>query len=172
MSDDFEKEEYFTIVDIVGEFDKRLLTVKGWGVTLSLAILGFGFQYKSYGLFLVAAASSLAFWSIEAVMKRHQMRYYPRMREIEANRYETAPEKEKSAPRIDWAWEQAENIYKEGTALTEVERRGKERPFRWGWLFLHVALPHAITLILGGLLFWLGVKTKLCGFTFGAMITK
>jgi hypothetical protein len=36
--------EYYEIVRIVGEFDGRLMTVKGWGVTLSLAALGWGFQ--------------------------------------------------------------------------------------------------------------------------------
>jgi len=29
----------------------------------------------------------VAFWSLEGTIKRHQMRYYPRMREIEVNRY-------------------------------------------------------------------------------------
>lgn len=31
--------EYYVILKIVGDFDARLLTVKGWGVTLSLAAL-------------------------------------------------------------------------------------------------------------------------------------
>lgn len=36
--------EYTKLLDIVNGFDQRLLTVKGWGVTLSLASLGLGFQ--------------------------------------------------------------------------------------------------------------------------------
>jgi hypothetical protein len=63
--------EYYEVFQIVNEFDMRLLTVKGWGVTLSLAALAWGFQYAHYGLFLVAALSGLAFWLIEGVMKRH-----------------------------------------------------------------------------------------------------
>ena len=86
MNDEAELQEYFALVKSVSDFDQRLLTVKSWGVTLSLAALGFGFQYRSYGMFIVAAASSLAFWSLEGEMKRHQMRHYPRMREIEVNR--------------------------------------------------------------------------------------
>ena len=49
--------EYYEILKIVGDFDGRLMTVKGWGVTLSLAALGLGFQYGRYGLFLVASLS-------------------------------------------------------------------------------------------------------------------
>jgi hypothetical protein len=40
MSEDFLAKEYFALEDIVKDFDKRLFTVKGWGVTLSLAALG------------------------------------------------------------------------------------------------------------------------------------
>jgi hypothetical protein len=46
VSDDFEQEEYFFLANAVGEFDKRLLTVKGWGVSLSLVAVGLGFQYR------------------------------------------------------------------------------------------------------------------------------
>ena len=73
------KEEYYTLTDIVAGFDQRLLTIKGWGVTFSLATLALAFQQNHYGLFLVAAASALAFWVIEGSVKLHQMRYYPRM---------------------------------------------------------------------------------------------
>jgi hypothetical protein len=45
--------EYYEIFHAVDEFDKRLITVKGWGVTLSLAALAWGFQYSHFGLFLV-----------------------------------------------------------------------------------------------------------------------
>jgi len=112
MSDDFEQQEYFAIVKAVDDLDQRLITIKGWGVTLSLVALGLGFQYNAYGFFLVAAASSVAFWIIEGTVKRHQMRYYPRMREIELNRYLAAGESTPttSSPRIDWSWNGAEAI--------------------------------------------------------------
>jgi hypothetical protein len=71
--------EYYEILKIVSEFDGRLMTVKGWGVTLSLAALSWGFQQGHYGPFLVSALSGLGFLLIEGTMKRHQMRYYPRM---------------------------------------------------------------------------------------------
>lgn len=87
MNED-ESKEYFVLNEMVTSFDQRLLTVKGWGVTLSLVALGLGFQYKSFGMFLVSAVSSIAFWWLEAVMKTHQMRFYPRLREIEVNRFQ------------------------------------------------------------------------------------
>ncbi len=43
--------EYYRLVDLVVGFDQRLLTIKGWGVTLSLASIGFGFQQSHDGLF-------------------------------------------------------------------------------------------------------------------------
>src|ERR1700730_40333 len=81
MSEDFLMKEYFTLQDIVKDFDQRLITVKGWGVTLSLAALGFGFQFQHYGFFLIAAVSGIGFWAIEVAIKRHQTRFYIRIRE-------------------------------------------------------------------------------------------
>jgi hypothetical protein len=46
-----------------------------------------GFQYAHYGHFLVAALSELGLWIIEAIMKRHQMRFHLRTRDIEVRRY-------------------------------------------------------------------------------------
>lgn len=66
MAEDALTKEYFALVDMVKEFDKSLITVKGWGVTLSLAALGFGFQYQHAGLFLVATVSGLAFGPLKA----------------------------------------------------------------------------------------------------------
>lgn len=173
MNDDIELQEYFVLVKSVSEFDQRILTVKGWGVTLSLAALGFGFQYRSYGLFLVAAASSVAFWTLEGAMKQHQMRHYPRLREIEVNRFKSAsPESQpRSAPRSDWSWATARDLFhgkttggNEGPVL-----RGRSVAYDLVWLLPHVALPHVITFGLGLALFGLGYCGWLAGFTLGAV---
>jgi hypothetical protein len=107
LHDDLMK-EYYKIVDLVSDFDHRLLTIKGWGVTLSLASLGFGFQQAHYGLFLVAALSGIAFWLVEATTKLHQMRFYPRMGDIEAAAFELyrveSPDGPVTSPLIDWGW--------------------------------------------------------------------
>ena len=45
-----------------------------------------GFQYAHNGHFLVAL-SGLGLWIIEAILKRHQIRFYLRMRDIEVREY-------------------------------------------------------------------------------------
>ncbi len=170
---DIELQEYFAVEKAVSDFDLRLLTIKGWGVTLSLAALGFGFQYRSYGLFLVAAASSAAFWTLEGTVKRHQMRHYFRMLQIEVSRAglpETSPG-HVSAPRIHWSWMQADDYFRGTLAGYDAPpefRKEKHKSYLLAWLLPHVALPHAITLALGTLLFFLGRFDHLTGFTLGA----
>jgi hypothetical protein len=171
VSDSFEKDEYFALVKSVADFDQRLLTVKGWGVTLSLAALGLGFQYRAYGFFLIAAASSLAFWVIEHAGKRHQMRHYVRIREIEVNQYQRAPDKEKSfsSPRMDWSWHTARKTLagETGQERRSLEQRGKNKWFAVAGLLPHVALPHAITLAIGLFFFYQGYEGKLPTFSLG-----
>jgi hypothetical protein len=169
--------EYYTLVEIVTEFDRRLTTIKGWGVTLSLASIGFGFQYRHYGFFIVAAASGLAFWSIEVAIKKHQMRYYPRMREIEVIRYQQESEgkESSSSPRIDWSWSRSGYELSKGEERLSPEKerqrlmqplklRGRSRGYRWIWLAAHVSLPHAISIVLGLVLFFLAYSCQLKGF--------
>ena len=163
MSEDTLLKEYYNIFDTVNDFDKRLLTVKGWGVTLSLAALGWGFQYKHYGLFLVAALSGLAFWLIEGTMKRHQMRYYIRMREIEIRQYDRITEENTkilSSPRIDSSWNYARKIYwgKEISDSRPLEVKGLKLSYLFAWFMPHVALPHIISFVAGLLLFYYGYK--------------
>lgn len=159
--------EYFKLVDLVRDVDQRLLTVKGWGVTLSLASLGFGFQQDHYGLFLVAAVSALAFWIVEGSTKLHQVRYYPRMGDIEVAAYELfrleRPGNEPiSAPLIDWSW------YTASARVLGRKAKGSPRiPEQWPdeptgrrsqpFLLAHVMFPHIITLVVGATLFVIGL---------------
>ncbi len=173
MSDDFEQQEYFALVKAVDDFDQRLITIKGWGVTLSLVALGLGFQYSAYGFFLVAAASSFAFWFIEGTVKRHQMRYYPRMREIEVNRYvsQGVSPPSISSPRIDWSWHRAAAILsgkiKAGSDVA-VSLSGPDLFYRLPWVLPHVALRNFITFVIGLVLFWRGIDCHLSGFSLGS----
>lgn len=170
MSEDALEREYYAIVDTVGKFDERVLTVKGWGVTLSLAALAWGFQYEHYGLFLVAALSGLAFWLIEGVFKRHQMRYYLRMRDIEVLEFERAGTQgaaERSTPRIDWSWDQAARVYSKKSAQPHPMRDTKRRwSYTVAWLFPHVMLPHVLSVVAGVALF-LAAREQLFGFASG-----
>lgn len=156
--------EYYKIVGIISDFDKNLLTVKGWGVTLGLAALAWGFQNQHYGLFLVACMSGIAFWIIEAVMKRHQMRFYVRMREIEVigstlSAIKLPDGSQVSTPLIDWSWEKATEAFKGNVEekWPPPERYKRKSAFALTWALPHVFLPHLITVVVGGVLFILGL---------------
>ncbi len=161
------EKEYYALFDVVNRFDERLITVKGWSVTLSLALLGTGFTSRHYGLFLVAAISGLGFWIIDALMKRHQMRYYPRMREIEYCRSEaggntgnegtpkTPADKGTSTPQIDWGWVKAPEYFGGKQPSSPQWYKGRS-PLSASWAFGHVALPHAVAVIAGIALLVLG----------------
>lgn len=162
MNEDFLVQEYFALLGLVKDVDQRLITIKGWGVTLSLAALGFGFQYGHYGLFLIAALSGIAFWTIEGLVKRHQMRYYVRMRDIEVFAYEQYLAGKSlgiASPQIDWSFEQSDEIL----AGKNVDRKLPPPPraaipqYRFVWLLPHVCLPHVISAIVGSVLFALGL---------------
>ncbi len=158
--------EYYEIFHTVNEFDKRLMTVKGWGVTLSLAALAWGFQQSHYGLFLVAALSGLGFWLIEGTMKRHQMRYYLRMREIEVLNYESDEKGETkllSSPRIDSSWSYAGALYngRRPSAYHPIAVKGPLISYQLAWFFPHVLLPHAISVVAGLVLFFLAIHGTL-----------
>lgn len=154
--------EYQAIVRIVSEFDGRLMIVKGWSVTLSLAAIGLGFQQEHYALFALASGTALAFWFIDYMLKRHQMQYYSRMRDIEVAAYYLNPvqigDHQESSPRIDWYWEYEGRGHDYRTA--KPERRDQEnvrqllRRAPWA---AHVLLPHAVAVVLGVALFIIAV---------------
>jgi hypothetical protein len=170
-------EEYRELLAVVSAFDQRLLAIKGWGVTLSLASLGLGFQQDHYGLFLVAALSGLTFWMLEATTKHHQMRYYPRMGDIEVTAHELfsipVEDGRTSTPLIDWSWSTAkQRLVRPRRRDLKARDEGKwpkdpRTPTPWPqvlegspmrpWLWPHVMLPHAVTLVAGAVLFVLGL---------------
>jgi hypothetical protein len=131
-------------------------------VTLSLAALAWGFQYSHYGLFLVATLSGAAFWMIEGTMKRHQMRFYFRMREIEAIRYELCAGAEAQrgpSPRIDSSWSLAGPVYAGKRRSLDYQPRrvdGPRKSYQFAWFFPHVFLPHALSFVAGPVLLLLG----------------
>lgn len=162
MRDESLDREYYAIFDIVNQYDKSLLTVKGWGVTLSLAALAWGFQFGHYGLFLVASLSGAGFWIVESVIKRHQMRHYVRMREIEVAAHARGAQQnpnDPTGPTIDWAWFQAPDVFagRQAIPLPPPSSHVENRWFRMGWLLPHVFLPHAISLVAGVTLLLLGI---------------
>ncbi len=160
--------EYYRIADIVASFDQRLLTVKSWGVTFSLATVALGFQQDHYGLFLVSAAAAAAFWLIEGSIKLHQMRYYPRMGDIEVIAYELYGQNtgrgRASSPLIDWSWFTAWPRLVGGASKGDPHTPSPWKDVndqlganRRTLFYPHVALPHAIVVVLGAVLFTLGL---------------
>jgi hypothetical protein len=150
LLDDLSK-EYYAVVGIVSGFDQRLMTIKGWSVTISLAALGFGFSRSHYALFGVAAVTGVVFWIIDILTKRHQLRYYPRMWDIEEAAAElnkvTIDGKDLYAPRVGWTWsvpggrsQDLRNDQKIGEVLRRVPVMG------------NVLLPHIVAIVLGILL--------------------
>jgi len=167
MSESPLEREYYAIVKAVSDLDARVLTVKGWGVTLSLAALAWGFQYTHYGMFLVAALSGLSFWLIEGAFKRHQMRYYLRMREIEVLEFGRAQEEgsgRRSSPRIDWGWREAARVYAGKAPRDEpVPLTGRRLSYYLAWFLPHVMFPHVISLI-GGVALFVAARGGSLGF--------
>jgi hypothetical protein len=151
--------EYYAILGVVSEYDGRLMTIKGWSVTLSLAGLGLGFQQQHYALFALAAATALAFWYVDALMKGFQLRYYWRMRDIEVAAFQINAVLlnglgRQSAPRIDMSWG-----YKgrKGEESPRVPVRRSARNVhtllqRRLWM-PQVLLPHMVAVVIGVVLF-------------------
>jgi hypothetical protein len=164
--------EYFKVYDAVTEYDKRLLTVKGWGVTLSLAAIAWGFEKNHSGLFLVAALSGAGFWAIEAVFKRYQMRFYVRMRDIEVTCFDLfaeagSPKVKVSSPLISWSWFVAPEYYCGHLSgpLPPPARLQSMPKYNLTWSYAGVAFPHVISVVAGVALFllcqydYLGIKS-------------
>ena len=152
--------EYFAIFTVVNQFDDRFMLVKGWSVTLSLTALGLGFINDHYGLFLLAVLSSLGFWLVEASMKKHQMRYYARMRDIEVAAYDLnhqlLGQHQFSSPKVDWWWSfgikdrPVEPVRRTEQDVAEMMRNGP-------WM-VWVLFPHAVAFVAGVVLFWMGLS--------------
>jgi hypothetical protein len=154
--------EYYAVVGIVSAFDQRLMTIKGWSVTISLAALGFGFSRGHYALFGVAAVTGVVFWIIDILTKRHQLRYYPRMWDIEEAAAElnkvTIDGKDLYAPRVGWTWsvpggrsQDLRNEQKIGEVLRKVPWMG------------NVMLPHVVAIVLGAALCIIAAVTNVPG---------
>lgn len=159
------RSEYELLVKVVSDFDGRLLTIKGWSVTLSLAALVLGFQHDTYALFGLAAISALGFWTIDAVTKTHQVRYYSRMRDIEVasfhlNRVELPTLLGGfSSPRIDESWSYRGRVPdSRGAPPWRRDPADVRRLVRQSWYLPHVVLPHAVAVAVGGLLFVLALS--------------
>jgi len=132
------KDEYSMLQQFYEDFDKRILSIKGWSATIAIAAIGGGFQYSIPYLWLFAAAASLVFWLLEAVWKRFQYLYAPRIARIE-----------EIFRNEDFDQIQPLQIYSSWFAAFEKEGWRIFSTFKMGI----VSFPHLITLICGTILF-------------------
>ncbi len=75
--------EYFKLVDIIAQYDGYLMMIKGWSITVGLAIFGYAFQQVNRSILLLAIVSSVSFYLMDVKFKEYQRSYYPRMQTIE-----------------------------------------------------------------------------------------
>lgn len=130
--------EYLHIQKTIEDFDSRALTIKAWSMTFSLAAIAGAFASHSSAVFLIAAISAAVFWLLETQWKLFQMSYYPRA--------ELIAEHFRGEQRVEHPFQIGPAWYKR---WAELRGRGTPQVMRWP----HIALPHAIVVILGIALF-------------------
>ena len=126
--------EYLHLQKTIEEFDGKAITIKAWSVTFSLAVIVGAFASHAPPVLLVAAISSLLFWFLETMWKAFQLGFYQRAEELEAHfRGECVVV---SPNQIGASWMRRWN----GTPWSEVGRMA---------LWPHIALPHAVVVVVG-----------------------
>jgi hypothetical protein len=108
---------------------------------------------------------------IEGSVELHQMRYYPRMGDIEVAAFDLYREETErgpvSAPLIDWSWYTGWTRVKGGASkgnprVPSPSADINDNPGKRPSLFPHVAFPHTIVLAaLGVVFFVLGLAGRL-----------
>ena len=134
--------EYLHLQKVIEDFDGRVITIKAWSVSFSLVATLGAFATHSDRALLVASASAMLFWFIEAYWKRYQFIYYSRVNEIEMYFRGKAPSLDPF--QIGATWDR------------EWERRTFSTVLRM-LFWPNVFLPHAAIVIAGIALYQLSV---------------
>lgn len=103
-NEDLLGQEYFHLQKVIEDYDTKTLTVKAWSVTFSATAIGFAYDKHERVILVVALASSLAFWVMEALLKANQQAYYHRIGEIEIH---FSGGEQRKPLQIGAAWEAA-----------------------------------------------------------------
>ncbi|WP_028023232.1 hypothetical protein [Enterovibrio calviensis] len=147
--------EYFTLIDIIGQYDGYLMMIKGWSITVGITIIGYAFQQGNKSILLMCIVSSLCFYLMDAKFKEYQVSYYPRMKAIEycVDSPYRISERELNMPTSC-------EIFKIDRSWTETKSKGS---FVDNFVNFGVAFPHFILLLLAMFLYfnpqWLAKKT-------------
>ena len=67
----------------IGHFDDLSFRIKGWAVTIWAAITAFGSSQTTVLAILASIPAMMAFWTLDALFKQYQRRYFTRMAAIE-----------------------------------------------------------------------------------------
>ncbi|MCA9138881.1 MAG: hypothetical protein KDB00_19050 [Planctomycetales bacterium] len=136
------KDEYLHIQSVIESFDGRMLTIKAWSVSFSLAALGGAFAAHVAEVLLIASLSAFMFWLIEGFWKTFQYAHYNRSVKIEE--YFAGTGEDLVPMQIGSSW------------LVQWKRGGRARLVRI-MTWPHVYLPHGAVFALGILLYCLCV---------------
>lgn len=128
------KDEYLHIQSMIESFDGRMLTIKAWSVSFSLAAFGGAFATNAPEVLLIASLSAMMFWLIEGFWKTFQYAHYNRAIKIE--RYFAGEPDEIYPMQIGSSWQK------------QWKRGGKRRLLRM-MMWPHVYLPHGVVFLLG-----------------------
>ena len=132
--DELLKDEYLHIQSTIESFDGRMLTIKAWSVSFSLAAFGGAFAAHASEVLLIASLSAFMFWLIEGFWKTFQYAHYNRSSKIE--QYFSGNLDEIQPMQIGSSWQ------------TQWKRGGTRRLLRiMSWP--HVYLPHGVVFGLG-----------------------
>ena len=129
--------EYFKLMDVISNYDGYLLTIKGWSITVSMALIGYAYQKNNKFILLLCCVSSICFALIDAKYKQYQTNYYPRMQAIE----ECMVTDKKTCPalQIDDSWNRSN------------ERNSIFSQFHNA----NVAIPHIVLFLLALIMFFI-----------------
>ena len=136
------KDEYLMLQHHIEAFDSRVISIKNWSVTVSMAAIAAAFASHTPIILLVSSISSLIFLIIEGIWKTFQATFYPRSNEIE--KYFRGEIKEISPFQIG----------------TSVSLEWKKNSFRIFWKNirgLHVFLPHLPIILFGIIIYILNI---------------
>jgi hypothetical protein len=148
---DFVKDEYLCLHETVQNYDNKLIAIKTWSVTLGMAGIGAGFLQNHSTVFLLSAAASVLFWTIDAMWRKYQIIYNYRILELEE--FIARNDREIKAFQISSSFSYYNDQRTDGLFPSR-------KPIKAGRSF-HVMLPHVLVVISGAFL-WLWANGHLC----------
>ena len=132
------KDEYLHVSGVIESFDARVVTIKAWSISFSLAAMAAAFASHAKVILLVSAFSALLFWLIEGMWKTFQNAFYPRINEIE--KYFRGESDEIKLMQANASW-------------IKHWRNGGMRKLLQIMFWPHVFLPHIVVFLCGVVLY-------------------